>query len=86
MPIRRVFIALPACASLYAVPAFPFEQFNTEGEAAKHCLKDTVVWLNLPTMICHYKGEPWYGNTKHGAYVCDKEAAAQGARATRNGE
>jgi hypothetical protein len=44
------------------------------------------VWLNLPTMIWHYKGQRWYAHTKHGAYACQKEGAAEGARATRNGE
>jgi hypothetical protein len=75
-----------ACGLLYATPATALEQFTQEDRAQQHCPKDTVVWLNLPTMIWHYKGQRWYGNTKHGAYVCEKEAAAGGARATRNGE
>jgi hypothetical protein len=37
-------------------------------------------------MIWHYKGQRWYGATKHGAYVCEKEAAAGGARGTHNVE
>jgi hypothetical protein len=45
-----------------------------------------VVWLNLPTMIWHWKGQRWYANTKHGAYACEKEASAAGARGTRNGQ
>jgi hypothetical protein len=69
-----------------ATPAFALEQFTSETEAQQHCPKDTVVWLNVSSMIWHYKGQRWYGNTKHGAYVCVKEAAASGARATRNGE
>jgi hypothetical protein len=28
----------------------------------------------------------WYGNTKHGAYVCRKEADAAGDRDTHNGQ
>jgi hypothetical protein len=67
-------------------PVLALDQFATEAAAQQHCPKDIVVWLNLPTMIWHYKGQRWYGNTKHGAYVCEKEAAASGARATRNGE
>ena len=83
--MRRIFFALMA-SCLLSAPAFAVEQFNSEQEAQQHCPKDTVVWLNLPTMIWHYKGQRWYGNTKHGAYVCKKETAAEGARATRNGE
>jgi hypothetical protein len=84
--MRRIVITLLACTCFFSAPALALDQFSTEAEAAKHCPQDTVVWLNMPTMIWHYKGERWYGNTKHGAYVCEKEAAADGARATRNGE
>jgi hypothetical protein len=45
-----------------------------------------VVWLNLPTMIWHCKGQRWYARTKHGAFACEKEAAASGARGTKNGQ
>lgn len=83
--MRRMLLALIAGCFLSA-PVLALDQFSTEAAAQQHCPKDTVVWLNLPTMIWHYKGQRWYANTKHGAYVCEKEAAAGGARATRNGE
>lgn len=60
--------------------------YSTEQQALKHCPKDTVVWLNLPSGIYHYKGERWYGNTKNGAFVCEQEAEKAGDRATRNGQ
>lgn len=66
--------------------AFAFEQFPTEEAAQKHCPTDSVVWLNIPTYVWHYKGQRWYGNTKHGAYVCMKEAADEGAHGTKNGQ
>ena len=84
--MRRCLIALLACVGFFSASAFGADHFGTEVDAAKHCPKDTVVWLNLPTMIWHLKGQRWYGNTRHGAYVCKKEAAAEGARETRNGE
>jgi hypothetical protein len=58
---------------MFSLPAFALDQFSTEAEARMHCPRDTVVWLNLPTMIWRYKGQRWYGNTKHGAYVCDEK-------------
>jgi hypothetical protein len=67
-----------------ALPAFALAEFGSEAAAQQHCPRDTVVWLNLPTMIWHYKGQRWYGQTKDGAYVCMKEAAAEGARSTHN--
>ncbi len=66
--------------------AFGLETFAVEHQAQMHCPKDTVVWLNLPTMIWHYKGQRWYVNTKHGAFACQNEAAAGGARGTQNGQ
>ena len=59
------------------------QKFSTEQAAKSHCPTDTVVWLNLRTGIYHYKGQSWYGNTKSGAYVCQKEADQAGDRATR---
>lgn len=85
-PLLLTLAALLICASSSARPAPGLMQFRTEQNAQAHCPTDTVVWLNLPTMIWHYQGQRWYGRTKHGAYVCQKEAAAAGARATHNGE
>ena len=87
--MRRLFFAavmLLAFGAPNVARAAELKVFPTAAMARKHCPHDTVVWVNLPTMIWHYKGERWYGRTKHGAYACEKEAAAAGARATRNGE
>jgi hypothetical protein len=82
----RIFFAALVAGCLLSAPAFALDKFDSETKAQQHCPQDTVVWLNIPTMIWHYKGQRWYGNTKNGAYVCEKEAAASGARGTRNGE
>jgi len=60
--------------------------FDTEAAAQAHCRRDVVVWLNVPSGVYHYKGERWYGRTKHGAYACEKEAIAAGDRASENGQ
>ena len=83
--IAKVVAGLALSLSL-ALPAFALETFNDEAKAQQHCPKDTVVWLNLPTMIWHYKGQRWYANTIHGAFACKEEAAAAGARGTKNGQ
>lgn len=85
--LSRAFTVLALVLGLaLSLPAYALTTFDTEEYAQQHCPKDTVVWLNLPTMIWHYKGERWYGRTKSGAYACEKEAAASGARGTRNGQ
>ena len=59
------------------------QTFSTEQLAKQHCPTDTVVWLNHQSGVYHYKGQRWYGNTKSGAYVCQKEADRAGDRATK---
>jgi len=58
--------------------------FAIESEAQKHCPADVVVWVNTPTGIYHYNGMRWYGNTNHGAYVCQQEGNQAGYRPTKN--
>ena len=81
----RLFAGLVVSLSL-ALPAFGLDTFPDEAKAQQHCPKDVVVWLNLPTMIWHWKGQRWYASTIHGAFACKEEAAAAGARGTRNGQ
>jgi hypothetical protein len=83
--LPRLFAGLVVSLAL-AVPAFALETFTDEAKAQQHCPKGIVVWLNLPTMIWHYKGQRWYAKTIHGAFACKEEAAAAGARGTRNGQ
>ncbi len=91
--VATLFVAVPAPAAprtAYAVAAAPananLQFFATESGAQAHCPSDTVVWLNTNSGIYHEKGMRWYGRTKHGAYVCKKEADAAGDRDTRNGQ
>lgn len=58
-------------------------QFGSEGQAKSHCPSDTVVWANLSSHIYHFAGTKNYGNTKQGAYMCEKEATAGGFRASK---
>jgi hypothetical protein len=77
-----VAVAQPAAVAQASLPPL----FDSESAAQAHCPKDVVVWLNIPSGIYHYKGERWYGRTKHGAYACEKEAIKAGDRATENGQ
>lgn len=69
-----------------AIAASTLHYYTTESGAQRHCPRDTVVWLNTASGIYHLKGERWYGRTKHGAYVCKREADAAGDRETENGQ
>ena len=59
-------------------------QFSTEAEAKARCPTDTVVWVNLKSKIYHFSGTRNYGETKKGAYICERDATAEGMRAAKN--
>jgi hypothetical protein len=59
-------------------------QFSAEAQAKARCPSDTVVWANLSSKIYHFSGHKDYGNTKTGAYMCEKDTAAAGIRAAKN--
>jgi len=83
--MRHFLLTLFLCTAI-AGPASAQEMFATQQQAQQHCPNDTVVWLNIPTHIYHMQGMRWYGATKNGAYVCEKEADRAGNRQTRNGQ
>ena len=39
---------------------------------------DAIVWVNLKTKSYHMAGDPMYGRTKSGAYLCQSAADAKG--------
>jgi hypothetical protein len=59
-------------------------QFSVEAQAKARCPSDTVVWANTDSRIYHFAGNKNYGNTKEGAYMCERDATAQGIRAAKN--
>jgi hypothetical protein len=76
-------VTAPARAPAVGTPA-GFGEYASEAEAQSHCPGDTVVWANLRSKIYHFKTSRDYGNTKAGAYMCEKDTAAAGVRAPKN--
>jgi hypothetical protein len=83
--VLATLIFVSALVPSYANP-IQAPHFQSEQQAQRHCPNDAVVWVNNKTGVYHSKGERWYGATKNGAYVCRKEADAEGDRMTRNGQ
>lgn len=54
--------------------------------SAMSCPGDKVVWVNTNSGVFHYRGERYFGSTKHGKFVCEKAALREGDRPTRNGQ
>jgi hypothetical protein len=59
-------------------------EFATEAQAKAHCPGQSVVWANTRSKIYHRPGSHSYGNTKKGAYMCEKDTAAAGIRSAKN--
>jgi hypothetical protein len=59
-------------------------QYASEGQAKFRCVGGTVVWANLDSKIYHFSGNKTYGQTKAGAYMCERDAQSQGMRAAKN--
>jgi hypothetical protein len=59
-------------------------QYTTEAQAKARCGTGTVVWANLDSKIYHFASYKNYGNTKSGAYMCERDATSQGMRASKN--
>jgi len=59
-------------------------QYTTEAQAKVRCGTGTVVWANLESKIYHFASYKNYGNTKSGAYMCERDATSQGMRASKN--
>ena len=59
-------------------------EFSTEVQAKARCPTDTVVWANLKSKVYHFSGTRFYGETKNGAYMCERDTAAAGMRAAKN--
>lgn len=76
-PAARPSLSRPSTPSKLAS-----DQFSAESAAKSHCPGDTVVWVNLGgSKAYHMSGDKYYGKTKEGAYMCQKEADQSGYHA-----
>lgn len=49
-----------------------------------HCGTRAPVWANERTKVYHVQGDPYYGHTKHGGYICEQDAVRAGYHASRS--
>jgi hypothetical protein len=73
----------PAARTAAPAPAgLSSGQFSSEAAAKSHCPGDAIVWANLGnSKAYHASGDRYYGKTRHGAYMCQKEADQAGFHA-----
>jgi hypothetical protein len=60
-------------------------QFSSEADARAHCGSNTIVWVNTRSHVYHFPGSREFGQTKHGAFMCQADADRAGTfRAAKN--
>jgi hypothetical protein len=50
------------------------------------CPGDKLVWVNTHSHIYHFEGERYFGSTKEGKFMCERDADREGDRPTHNGQ
>jgi hypothetical protein len=80
------FLAILVIALLLAAPAIRAQDFSNSVGFRLAQSEERQVWVNTATGIYRYPGTRWYGNTKQGKFMSEKDAIAQGYRAARNGQ
>ncbi len=48
-----------------------------------NCGGSEPVWVNERSHVFHLAGDPYYGRTKHGKYMCERDAAKAGYRPSK---
>lgn len=51
---------------------------NATTASALDCGGTKPVWVNTRSKVYHMPGDKFYGKTKHGKYLCESDASAQG--------
>jgi hypothetical protein len=82
-PLTKSVSPQPAPAPAEVAPT-KANQFTIEAQAKAHCPGERVVWANTNSSIYHYAGTRYYGTTKSGAYMCERDTAAAGIRPPKN--
>jgi hypothetical protein len=54
--------------------------------ASMTCPGDKLVWVNTHSHVYHFKGERYFGSTKEGKFICERDADKEGDRPTHNGQ
>ena len=80
--------AIIAVASLLLslAQASPLALAATQPPAGMTCPGNKVVWVNTRSHVYHFQGERYFGNTKSGILMCERDADREADRPTRNGQ
>jgi hypothetical protein len=79
--MRKLIIAICLALTLVSAPAFSSSLRATAPFAVqKGGNPDVKVWVNTNSHVYHCPGTRWYGKTKQGEYMTQKQAQDKGNR------
>jgi hypothetical protein len=82
--MKRVSKVLSALALALLILSTPLQGNSTQGSSSKPEVTqgrpDVKVWVNTRSGVYHCPGTRWYGNTKSGEYMKQKQAQEKGYR------
>lgn len=78
-------LAVNASGAIAPTPSTNLVKSASRNDGAS-CSGDVRVWVNTRSGVYHLPGSRWYGTTRHGEYLCRKQADADGYRAALNGD
>lgn len=81
-PVVRA-VALAGAVRAFAAPAQTPVHTPPPGMT---CPTDKLVSVNTRSHIYHFQGERYFGSTKEGKFIGEREADKEGDRPTRNGQ
>lgn len=79
MPIEPP-LESPHGLNVNATPSGSAANVNTGDSGMRSVDADVSVWVNTNTGVYHCPNTRWYGNTKSGEYMTQREAQAKGYR------
>ena len=50
------------------------------------CPRDVVVWVNTVSGVYDFQGDRYFGSRKHGKFICEKDARAEGDQPTHDAQ
>ena len=77
------FLAILVIALLLPFPLVSAQDISTPSGFRLAQNESRQVWVNTASGIYHYPGSRWYGKTKKGRYMSEKDAIARGYRVSK---
>jgi hypothetical protein len=85
MPLADAQRAMATDWAAARLPAASAQTPSHTPPAGMMCPGDKLVWVNTRSGVYHFQGECYFGSTKRGKFICERDADKECDRPTHNG-